>query len=213
MALCALSASAAFERVSERSRPEYLRALQRLEELPTKDGRQVWSRRCKRFRRGQRTRSMRRCRWAAGQAGSGRRNFDRHRAARMGRGAPAVPEGGSAREPLPRRDATFEDDEAGGHTDRSVRAGPGAEGVAANHISGAAALICFEWLQRPENVLAGSITWEDYRGSQHPEHVRNLSSQDGRGSAISRSRRMDGCCIPEIEAYLGGLVRLALIRW
>jgi hypothetical protein len=27
----------------------------------------------------------------------------------------------------------------------------------------AAAVICFEWLQRPENVLAGCITWQDYR--------------------------------------------------
>ena len=30
---------------------------------------------------------------------------------------------------------------------------------------GAAAVICFEWLQRPENVLAGFIRWTDYRGS------------------------------------------------
>src|SRR5215475_2484711 len=30
--------------------------------------------------------------------------------------------------------------------------------------AGAAAVICFEWLQRPENVLAGFIRWTDYRG-------------------------------------------------
>ena len=30
---------------------------------------------------------------------------------------------------------------------------------------GAAAVICFEWLQRPENVLAGFIRWTDYRGA------------------------------------------------
>lgn len=29
----------------------------------------------------------------------------------------------------------------------------------------AAAVICFEWLQRPENVLAGYIRWTDYRGA------------------------------------------------
>jgi hypothetical protein len=28
----------------------------------------------------------------------------------------------------------------------------------------AAAVICFEWLQRPENVLAGYVRWPDYRG-------------------------------------------------
>ena len=27
---------------------------------------------------------------------------------------------------------------------------------------GAAALICFEWLQRPENVIGGKITWGDF---------------------------------------------------
>jgi hypothetical protein len=29
--------------------------------------------------------------------------------------------------------------------------------------AGAAAVICFEWLQRPENVLAGYLRWTDYR--------------------------------------------------
>jgi hypothetical protein len=33
----------------------------------------------------------------------------------------------------------------------------------------AAAVICFEWLQRPENVLAGCITWQDYRPDAFPQ--------------------------------------------
>ena len=37
---------------------------------------------------------------------------------------------------------------------------------------GAAALICYEWLQRPENVLAGKISWTDYRPAHHPLAVR-----------------------------------------
>lgn len=36
----------------------------------------------------------------------------------------------------------------------------------------AAAVICFEWLQRPENVLAGYIRWPDYRGPAAPNAVR-----------------------------------------
>ncbi|WP_354132818.1 hypothetical protein [Bradyrhizobium sp. RT9a] len=36
----------------------------------------------------------------------------------------------------------------------------------------AAAVICFEWLQRPENVLAGYVTWNDYRGPKHPNQIR-----------------------------------------
>lgn len=37
---------------------------------------------------------------------------------------------------------------------------------------GAAAVICFEWLQRPENVLAGYVRWTDYRAPAHPLQVR-----------------------------------------
>lgn len=36
----------------------------------------------------------------------------------------------------------------------------------------AAAVICFEWLQRPENVLAGFIRWPDYRGKDAPDMIR-----------------------------------------
>ena len=36
----------------------------------------------------------------------------------------------------------------------------------------AAAVICFEWLQRPENVSGGHITWTDYRGREHPDKVK-----------------------------------------
>jgi hypothetical protein len=36
----------------------------------------------------------------------------------------------------------------------------------------AAAVICFEFLQRPENVLAGYLAWPDYRGEQGPTALR-----------------------------------------
>jgi hypothetical protein len=35
-----------------------------------------------------------------------------------------------------------------------------------------AAVACFEWLQRPENVLAGCLRWEDYRGHNFPGAIR-----------------------------------------
>lgn len=44
---------------------------------------------------------------------------------------------------------------------------------------GAAALICFEWLQRPENVLTGKITWRDYRSGDHPRHVHIFHHKTG----------------------------------
>jgi hypothetical protein len=36
----------------------------------------------------------------------------------------------------------------------------------------AAAVICFEWLQRPENVLAGFIRWTDYRSNDASTTLR-----------------------------------------
>lgn len=53
---------------------------------------------------------------------------------------------------------------------------------------GAAAVICFEWLQRPENVIAGYVRWTDYRPGQsiRIEHhktgkhvVHPLADEDG----------------------------------
>ena len=36
----------------------------------------------------------------------------------------------------------------------------------------AAAVICFEWLQRPENVLAGYLRWSDYRSKEWPNAIK-----------------------------------------
>ena len=36
----------------------------------------------------------------------------------------------------------------------------------------AAAVICFEWLQRPENVLAGYLRWSDYRSAEWPNAIK-----------------------------------------
>jgi hypothetical protein len=43
----------------------------------------------------------------------------------------------------------------------------------------AAAVICFEWLQRPENVLAGYIQWTKYRGREAPNLVRIFHHKTG----------------------------------
>jgi hypothetical protein len=36
----------------------------------------------------------------------------------------------------------------------------------------AAAVICFEWLQRPENVLGGYLRWTDYRSKDWPNAIK-----------------------------------------
>jgi hypothetical protein len=43
----------------------------------------------------------------------------------------------------------------------------------------AAAVICFEWLQRPENVLAGVLRWPDYRSKEWPNVIKILHHKTG----------------------------------
>ena len=49
----------------------------------------------------------------------------------------------------------------------------------------AAAVICFEWLQRPENVLAGVLRWPDYRSKDWPSAIKNSTPQDWGGGLAS----------------------------
>ena len=53
---------------------------------------------------------------------------------------------------------------------------------------GAAAVICFEWLQRPENVLAGYIRWTDYRGRDAPSAIRITPQNRRRRPPPARGR-------------------------
>jgi hypothetical protein len=43
----------------------------------------------------------------------------------------------------------------------------------------ATAVICFEWLQRPENVVAGYIRWSDYRAQSAPSTIRVAHHKTG----------------------------------
>jgi hypothetical protein len=43
----------------------------------------------------------------------------------------------------------------------------------------AAAVICFEFLQRPENVLSGYLAWPDYRGQQAPSAIKITHHKTG----------------------------------
>jgi hypothetical protein len=43
----------------------------------------------------------------------------------------------------------------------------------------AAAVICFEWLQRPENVVGGYFTWPDYRPADFPHALRIVHHKTG----------------------------------
>lgn len=70
-------------------------------------------------------------------------------------------------------------------------------------------LICFEWHQRPENVLAGHLTWTDYRPAERPDSVRILHHKTGEQVWLPLSDE-DGPLFPELTTYLDTLERLGV---
>ncbi len=70
-----------------------------------------------------------------------------------------------------------------------------------------AAVICFEWLQRPENVLSGVLRWPDYRGKELPNAIRILHHKTG-AVVWHPLQDEDGTPFyPEAEAILSHLPR------
>ena len=70
-------------------------------------------------------------------------------------------------------------------------------------------LICFEWHQRPENVLAGHIAWTDYRPAERPDAVRIQHHKTGELVWLPLSDEK-GPLFPELTEYLDGLERLGV---
>jgi len=76
--------------------------------------------------------------------------------------------------------------------------------------AGAAAVICFEWLQRPENVLAGALRWPDYRSKDWPNAIRIAHYKTG-ATVWHPLQDDDGTLFyPEAEAVLSKLPRRGL---
>src|SRR5262245_38678382 len=74
----------------------------------------------------------------------------------------------------------------------------------------AATVICFEWLQRPENVLAGILRWPDYRGKEWPGAIKILHHKTGATVWHPLEETIDGTLVrfyPEAEAILEKLPR------
>ena len=74
----------------------------------------------------------------------------------------------------------------------------------------AAAVICFEWLQRPENVLAGVLRWPDYRSKEWPNAIKILHHKTGATVWHPLEDVADGAAVqfyPEAEAILAQLPR------
>ena len=70
-------------------------------------------------------------------------------------------------------------------------------------------LVCFEWLQRPENILAGHLRWTDYRPIERPHHVRIVHHKTG--EIVWHPLEAGGeRFYPELEQLLSELDRLAI---
>jgi hypothetical protein len=70
-------------------------------------------------------------------------------------------------------------------------------------------LVCFEWHQRPENVLAGHLSWADYRPSDRPNHVRIVHHKTGEEVWHPLSENGQPF-YPELETRLAELERKAV---
>jgi hypothetical protein len=72
----------------------------------------------------------------------------------------------------------------------------------------AAAVICYEWLQRPENVLAGCLRWPDYRSKEWPNAIKILHHKNNTTVWHPLAEIRDGVntlFYAEAEAVLGKL--------
>jgi hypothetical protein len=67
-------------------------------------------------------------------------------------------------------------------------------------------IICFEWLQRPENVLDGHRSWSDIRPSDAPNHVR-IDHHKTNKKVLQPLDDDDGQLFPELEAHLKTLTK------
>ena len=75
----------------------------------------------------------------------------------------------------------------------------------------AAPLICFEWHQRPENILSGSLTWGDWRPAIRPEYVRIAHAKTG-AEVWQPLLDLDGSYLfPELTTYLDQLARIGTV--
>lgn len=70
-----------------------------------------------------------------------------------------------------------------------------------------APLVCFEWLQRPENIIAGHLTWLNYRAASKPHSVRIEHHKTGALVWMPLSD-VDGQFFPLLTGYLDSLKRL-----
>jgi integrase len=73
----------------------------------------------------------------------------------------------------------------------------------------AAAVICFEWLQRPENVLSGYLRWSDYRNNDWPSAIKIVHHKTGVEVWHPLEETAEGTTVKFYEAAEAVLAKLA----
>ncbi len=202
--------SPAWEKVSERSRPDYQRAFDLICDVPRKSGTLVGAAAVsaidalsvdliyKRLRvgpRGERTRQANLCILRVARAWDVVRRL--------------CPKDVPALNPFRGVELTYGQGERPAATREQALALHRALVDAGEPHLAAAPLVCLEWMQRPENVIAGCLAWTDYRPAERPNHVRIEHHKTGAmvWAALSDS---EGEFSPQLTAYLGQLPRLGV---
>ena len=81
----------------------------------------------------------------------------------------------------------------------------------AGHLAlGVAALVCFEWLQRPEDVREGRLTWTDYRPQAHPTEVLVFHHKTGKRVWQPLETEEGLLLYPELEELIKCLPRVGV---
>jgi hypothetical protein len=75
---------------------------------------------------------------------------------------------------------------------------------------GAVPIICLELLQRPENVLAGHLSWTDYRPQKRPLEIRIDHKKTRRRIWQPLEDEEGQLLYPKLEAYLKRVPRLGV---
>jgi hypothetical protein len=70
-------------------------------------------------------------------------------------------------------------------------------------------LVCFEWHQRPENVLAGHLTFTDYRPPERPNAVQIVHHKTGERVWLPLQDHQ-GPLFPELMQYIESLEQLGV---
>ena len=161
-------------KVAPRSRPDYERLFRRLCDMPAKAGGQIGDVAVNTVTVAAAQRLYDRIseEWSVAQANKAIRyltpvwkRLRPHHPALLGSQADAIPWAGVAKIQHTRTEKAAVDRETVYRFTKAAIAEGRPE-------CAAAAVICFEWLQRPENVISGKIRWGDYRNRDWPNALR-----------------------------------------